>query len=246
MTSNSEWRLGYQPALDGLRGIAIFMVVVYHAGIGPPTFPWLGSNGVSIFFTLSGFLITRLLMEEREAQGTISFARFYGRRALRLLPAFGVVVVFTTLIGLATLGEALRASSYLANWWLSANQWLGPLSHTWSLSIEEQFYLIWPLLLVAPTVIGPRIVAPGLLVITLGYRLLGPQLTGTLYAFATHMEIPLVLMGVCLGLLWRPSMGSPRWVPWLGLALVRSRPSLAWENPESESPIRWRPSGRSA
>jgi peptidoglycan/LPS O-acetylase OafA/YrhL len=218
--SNPPSRLGYQPPLDGLRGIAILMVVAYHAGVGRPTFPWLGSNGVSIFFTLSGFLITRLLIEEREARGSISFARFYGRRALRLLPAFGVVVVVTTLIGLATLGEALRASSYLANWWLSANQWLGPLSHTWSLSIEEQFYVMWPLLLVAPTLVGPRIIAPALLAITLGYRLLGPQVTGNLYAFATHLEIPLVLLGVCLALMWRPGMASPRWAMWLGFALV--------------------------
>jgi peptidoglycan/LPS O-acetylase OafA/YrhL len=216
----TRWRLGYQPALDGLRGIAILMVVVYHARFAAHEFHWFGSNGVAVFFTLSGFLITRLLIEEREALGGISLSRFYARRALRLLPAFAVMVLVTALVGLADLSEVLRASSYLANWWLAAGDLLGPLSHTWSLSIEEQFYLVWPLLLVVPFAIGPRVVAPVALAVTLGYRLLGPEVPETEYAFATHMQIPMVLMGVCLGVAWKGAMRTPRWAALLGAGLI--------------------------
>jgi peptidoglycan/LPS O-acetylase OafA/YrhL len=210
MTANQPWRLGYLPALDGVRGIAILLVVAYHAGIGAREFYWMGFNGVAIFFTLSGFLITRLLMEEHEGNGEISLGRFYARRALRLLPAFGSMVAVTALIGLASLGDALRASSYMANWWLAADIHLGPLSHTWSLSIEEQFYLAWPLILSVPIALAPRIIAPLLLALTLGYRLFGPQQSVFAYDFATQLVIPMVLIGVCLALAWRPTMASPR------------------------------------
>jgi peptidoglycan/LPS O-acetylase OafA/YrhL len=217
---DERWRLGYRPALDGIRGIAILMVVLYHARIASAELHWYGSNGVSIFFTLSGFLITRLLVEERLELGGISLRGFYARRALRLLPAFGVMVALTAMVGLASVSEALRASSYLGNWWLAADQPLGALNQTWSLSIEEQFYLVWPLLLVVPLTVGPRIIAIALLGLTLGYRLLGPQATEAEYAFATHMQIPMVLIGVCLALVWGPDMRPPRWSVWLGVALI--------------------------
>src|SRR6266851_3132252 len=87
------WRIGYRPALDGLRGVCILAVLVFHAGVNS----WMGVIGVDTFFVLSGFLITGLLLEEWDENGGISIKRFYARRALRLLPA--LVVVLAALMG---------------------------------------------------------------------------------------------------------------------------------------------------
>jgi len=119
----------------------------------PLAFP---AAGVALFFVLSGFLITSLLVEEHEERGTVRISSFYGRRARRLLPAFAVVAVVSlvamVLIGQAHEGvfDAVIAASYVGNWVMAGGQWLGPLSQTWSLAIEEQFYLLWPLILVVP------------------------------------------------------------------------------------------------
>lgn len=147
-------RIRYDPALDGLRGVAIAAVLAFHAGA-----PWArgGFAGVDLFFVLSGYLITALLLAEQEAAGRVRFGRFYARRALRLLPALGLLLgVFLLASWLASplprfvahLREAAAALFYFANWaralgWFEV-RWL---AHTWSLSIEEQFYLSWPLLL---------------------------------------------------------------------------------------------------
>jgi peptidoglycan/LPS O-acetylase OafA/YrhL len=145
-------RLGYVPALDGLRGVAILLVIGRHAFFTPVG----GGYGVDLFFVLSGFLITNLLLEERGATGSIRFRRFYARRARRLLPAlFAMLAVYLaveTAAGRA--GEAARramaAGFYTANvfqaFWphVIGRSSLGPL---WSLAQEEQFYLVAPLLL---------------------------------------------------------------------------------------------------
>ncbi len=150
------------PALDGIRALAIAGVVAYHAGVaGVPG----GFLGVDTFFTLSGFLITSLLLDERRSTGTIHIGRFWGRRARRLLPAlFAMLVAVTAFVGVAGLGtsfpslrtDAFSALAYVANWHFVATQTdyfavsahPSPLLHTWSLAIEEQFYIVWPLILV--------------------------------------------------------------------------------------------------
>ena len=149
--------MGYLPGLDGLRAIAIIGVLLYHAGID-----WVpgGFLGVDVFFVLSGFLITSLILEEYDRAGRIDFKRFYIRRARRLLPAVFVLLIA---VGLAVLlfyrdalsafrEDALATLFYLNNWWYilvdqSYFESIGRpplLKHLWSLSIEEQFYLIWP------------------------------------------------------------------------------------------------------
>lgn len=146
-----EWRLGRRPALDGVRGLAILLVVACHSM--PDEFVNGGSVGVTVFFGLSGFLITCLLIEEQRRTGVISLRRFYARRARRLLPA--LVVYLTCWVALSnfgvgpfriTLPEVLAALLYFMNWVMAAHL---PVSHpmaiTWSLSVEEQFYLFWPL-----------------------------------------------------------------------------------------------------
>ncbi|MEO0492462.1 MAG: acyltransferase [Actinomycetota bacterium] len=148
-----EWTaLRHVPALDGLRGIAVLLVVLYHG-------PWPGVSGgfvgVDLFFVLSGFLITRLLIDEWATSGTIGLRAFYRRRAVRLLPALFVLVaavwalavLFDTPSVENRLGErTLWALSYIANWHSVVTQSHGGVfGHLWSLSVEEQFYVVWPI-----------------------------------------------------------------------------------------------------
>lgn len=113
-----------------------------------------------MFFVLSGFLITSLLLEEREKRGRISMKAFYARRAYRLLPAVAVLVIVMLAASFALgpnvlePGQALPALLYVANWFRASGEWLGAVSHTWSLSIEEQFYVLWPLIMI---LVGRRV-----------------------------------------------------------------------------------------
>lgn len=139
---DDDWRLGHRPGLDGLRGIAIGLVLLLHWW--PDIFPG-GDTGVDLFFVLSGFLITRLLVEEIWRDGTVYLRRFYVRRFRRLMPASTLLV----LACIATPG-AIWVVLYSANWARIGGVLRGgPLEHTWSLAIEEQFYLVWPPLLLA-------------------------------------------------------------------------------------------------
>jgi peptidoglycan/LPS O-acetylase OafA/YrhL len=131
------------PSLSGLRAIASLAVVFTHVtGIGTP-----GKQAVTLFFVLSGFLITTLLSRELATAGTINIWAFYIRRARRLLPAYYVwlTVVIVLMTGRIT-RETAAAALYLSDYF---NAWVkqGVVSHTWSLSVEEHFYLLWPLLL---------------------------------------------------------------------------------------------------
>lgn len=149
-------RLGYRPALDGIRAVAILLVLALHGH-----FLDGGFLGVDLFFVLSGFLITALLLQEWSERGSISLRRFYVRRARRLFPA-----LLLTILGVAVLYLALSAvqhgrgfwpelaavAGYAANWVAATASppglsVLGLFGHTWSLAIEEQFYIVWPLLL---------------------------------------------------------------------------------------------------
>ena len=142
----------YRKELDGIRGLAVLLVVAWHAyivGVRPRI---AGYMGVDAFFVLSGYLITRLLVSEKRIRGDVSLRSFYIRRALRILPALAVALAVSGVvaIGTAALWKGFRASViavviYLGNWRV---QRLGILTHTWTLAIEEQFYLLWPPLLV--------------------------------------------------------------------------------------------------
>ncbi len=154
---NAPRLTGTLPALNGMRGLAVLLVFLFHAEV--PGFA--GSFiGVDIFFVLSGFLITVLLLQEYQAHGTISLKKFYLRRTLRLLPALLLLllvylVVFCSIAPdsvarLQHIQDALITLFYAANWTRAFD--LGrpyTLGHCWSLSIEEQFYVLWPLLLLA-------------------------------------------------------------------------------------------------
>lgn len=145
-------KLGYRPALDGLRGFAVLIVLGSHFDV---PLLWNGGGvGVGIFFALSGFLITSLLLEERQRTGRVNLWAFYGRRARRLLPALYVVVAFwlaaTWALGAFDTQWAgiLTASTYVTNWALVYGVETGAMHHTWSLAVEEQFYAFWPLAII--------------------------------------------------------------------------------------------------
>ena len=153
--------IAYVPALDGLRGLAVGGVLAFHAGVGLPG----GFIGVSVFFTLSGYLITTLLLAEHETQGRVSLAGFYSRRARRLLPASLTCLIAVTLAGpwwSATQqdhlpGDVWAALANVANWRFAVAEHSyaelfradpSPVAHYWSLAIEEQLYLLLPLVVV--------------------------------------------------------------------------------------------------
>lgn len=140
----------YRADLDGLRGIAILLVIASHFGV--PFMPAGGWVGVEVFFVLSGFLITGVLVAELERTGGIRLGVFYVRRFRRLAPALLVMVATVAAAdALVTHGHkeipALAAATYWSNWLRIAGVDLETLHHTWSLGVEEQFYLVWPVLL---------------------------------------------------------------------------------------------------
>ena len=154
-------RLEYRPALDGLRAVAVYLVVAFHAEM--PRFAG-GFIGVDTFFVLSGYLVTRLLLSDL-ARGSFRLLSFYARRVRRLLPAalatlVGVSVLWVLLASpidrRVVLGDARSAALYVSNWhfagkatdYFAANENPTPLLHFWSLSVEEQFYVVWPLVVV--------------------------------------------------------------------------------------------------
>lgn len=161
---------GFRADVEGLRAIAVLTVMWFHAGLGGLTG---GFAGVDIFFVISGFLITGQLVREVEASGRISLPRFYARRAKRLFPAAATVLVATAVLTWLALprvtwrdtgGDLVAAAAYVVNWRLAARSvdYLAtdtahsPVQHFWSLAVEEQYYLLWPVLLTLVAVLIRR------------------------------------------------------------------------------------------
>ncbi|MEO6877315.1 MAG: acyltransferase, partial [Gemmatimonadaceae bacterium] len=158
-------RLPFRPDIEGLRAIAVLLVIAFHSGIPGTTG---GFVGVDVFFVISGFLITSLLIDEAERSGTISLPTFYARRIRRLFPAASAVLLATLaaaavvqppLQQLLTAASTRAAGFYLSNIhfarlasdYFSGDVKTDPVLHTWSLSVEEQFYLVWPCVILGVT-----------------------------------------------------------------------------------------------
>jgi peptidoglycan/LPS O-acetylase OafA/YrhL len=157
-------------ALDGMRAIAVLLVIAFHLHV--PGFR-AGFVGVDVFFVLSGFLITSLILEELRRTGRVSLPAFWARRARRLLPALVLVLLTVGVVTAMTAtyterasmrGDLLATTAYVANWhFIETSTYFAdigvdsPLEHTWSLAIEEQFYLLWPVLVSAVAAVGVRV-----------------------------------------------------------------------------------------
>ena len=215
----------YLPGLDGVRALAVIAVLGYHLEV-----PFLrgGLLGVGMFFTLSGFLITFILLREWDDHGRIDLKRFWLRRARRLLPAvillLLVVLAATVLVAPDDLGdrlvESLAAMFYVSNWatiasdssYFVAFAGPGPLDHLWSLAVEEQFYLVWPLLFVGLLTPLRRHIGRVAL-ITLGlaaasfvwmYLVAEPGFDNTRAYEGTDTRAGGLLLGAVLAMVWRP------------------------------------------
>jgi peptidoglycan/LPS O-acetylase OafA/YrhL len=214
-------QLPYRPGLDGLRALAVAGVVLYHAGVS-----WMpgGFLGVDVFFVLSGYLITSLLLAERRQEGRVGFKAFWMRRARRLLPAV-LLVVFVCLLAASTIarddlartrGDALASLVYLTNWHLIAashsyfNAFGRPslLQHLWSLAVEEQFYLFWPLVLMGSLkLLGRRytVVLTVLLALAstaLMWGLYNPNQDPSRVYYGTDTRAATLLVGALLAFAW--------------------------------------------
>ena len=233
-------KLGYRPALDGVRAVSIALVLAFHLGA-----PWMpgGYLGVSVFFTLSGFLITSLLLGERASSGRIDVRAFYVRRLRRLLPASllclaGIAVLAA--VGVIAARSDLRAGVLgavfqVANWerllgeksyadlFLSPS----PVDHFWSLAIEEQFYWVWPLAVAGLTAVAARRVAHVLVgafvVLAVGAVVTAQVLGGDAAYFASWARFAEILAGAALAAMVhgrRVPDGVARLAPLCLLAIV--------------------------
>lgn len=226
-------RFAERPALDGLRAIAAMLVLFFHAGV-----PFLagGYLGVDVFFVLSGFLITSILILEFRSTGRIQFSSFYARRARRLLPAALVVLLVTAVVYrnvappvalLENEGGFVAAAVYLSNWFFMAQSqdyfaeaaYPSPVLHYWSLSVEEQFYVLWPALLIGILIAvrrRPQLVLPAMVVLAAAGVAVSAWLTASAPEsayFNTIARVYQLLLGAVLA-------------AWVVRSTIRSRPRI--------------------
>jgi peptidoglycan/LPS O-acetylase OafA/YrhL len=222
-----EVRLSYSPGLDGLRALAVGAVLLYHADL-----TWIpgGFLGVEVFFVISGYLITALLLAEWLQKGSIDLKNFWLRRARRLLPALYLLLVMTLAFAVVFLpdevaglrGDALAAVGYVTNWFLILGQESyfesvgrpSVLQHLWSLAVEEQFYLIWPIVLSVGLGLGATrlrrrrmlgLAIMGALASTVMMALLyTPGVDPSRIYYGTDTRATGLLCGVALAFLWSP------------------------------------------
>ena len=224
---NDQSHMGYEPSLDGIRAFSVIAVMLYHADIA-----WLpgGFLGVEVFFVVSGFLITSLLIEERESTRSIDLKQFWIRRARRLLPAL-VVMLSATAVYVAFFAkdsapdfrrDVLPSLGYFSNWWqiyavdtpYFAASSLPVLRHLWSLAVEEQWYLIWPLLFTVvfgakwmrPRISGALLITCSVAIMfTTALRFVQDNETRTNFLYlSTITRSSGLLLGAAVAMLWRP------------------------------------------
>jgi peptidoglycan/LPS O-acetylase OafA/YrhL/lysophospholipase L1-like esterase len=224
---SEETRMGYQPALDGIRALSVIAVILYHAGID-----WIpgGFIGVEVFFVVSGFLITSLMIDEQHVSGKVSLKQFWIRRARRLLPALFTMLI-ASLVAVTFFAkdsapdfrqDVLPALGYFSNWWqiyfvdtpyFAANS-LPMLRHLWSLAVEEQWYVLWPIAFVF--VLGNKRIPRWISAVVIGL-LAAAVMVGTALAFTADNETRInflylstitrssgLLLGAALACVWQP------------------------------------------
>ena len=221
------------PGLDGLRALAVVAVLLYHAGLASVPGGFLG---VEVFFVISGYLITALLVAEWRRRGRIDLAAFWMRRARRLLPALYLVVLATLAYAVVFLpgevaglrGDALSAFGYVTNWYLifgneSYFEAMGRpslLRHLWSLAVEEQFYLLWPPVVAAGISLGARrwrlrrlmfvsLAVAGASALLMA-ALYAPEIDPSRIYYGTDTRATGLLFGAALAFVWRPGERTSR------------------------------------
>lgn len=254
------------PGLDGLRALAVLAVIAFHLGLG-----WApgGLLGVGVFFTLSGYLITDLLLAQWARRGAIRLGRFWLGRARRLLPALflmlAVVLAWVTVIGPhqpPSFREAVAAALlYVSNWWLIFQHVSyfarfgppSPLNHLWSLAVEEQFYIVWPFILLLglrfvreaplPSGVRPRLAGATLLLAAASAATMAllyhPSLDPSRVYYGTDTRACELLVGAALAMVW-PSRrlsinivaGARRVLDGLGLAGLLAIGYMVWRTNE--------------
>jgi peptidoglycan/LPS O-acetylase OafA/YrhL len=221
--------------LDGIRGLAVLAVVAFHAGL-PVRYG--GIVGVTVFFALSGYLITDRLYAERSETGRINLSKFYMRRVLRLVPALVAAVLVTSLFAVATRDpqldgnywwQAFAALTYTMDFFGAAGADMPVWGHTWSLAVEEQFYLVWPFLLLAALALCrsrryAAIAVGTLAVLALGWRVwltaaLGFDGFARVY-YAPDTVSYAMLFGCALALGPKLAPKVPTWAGYLGIVLL--------------------------
>ncbi|MCD0444355.1 acyltransferase [Glycomyces sp. A-F 0318] len=245
----ARWEgLGFRPDVQGLRAVAVTLVLLSHAGFA---FASGGYVGVDVFFVLSGFLITSLLVKEVFDTGKVSIAGFYARRARRILPAASVVTV-ATVVGAwlwfpvtrleAVMQDAFTVIVYVVNYrfiaqeteYLNADQMPSPFQQYWSLAVEEQFYLVWPLLLLGLLLMVKRdprrlvsagiAVAVGLFAISLVLSVLVTEQSQPTAYYAAHTRAWELAAGALLALTLPGLKKTPKFLAWVlgigGLAAI--------------------------
>jgi len=258
----------YMPGLDGLRAIAVLAVIAFHLEFG-----WApgGLLGVGVFFTLSGYLITDILLSQLSGRGRIALGAFWAARARRLLPALfamlAIVVAWVTIFGPAQTQEfrdqVVASIFYVGNWqqifadisYFARFSPPGPLNHLWSLAIEEQFYILWPFLLLAGTkLVRDRPLASGvrprLAVLTLALAFVSVILMAVLYHggdpsrvyYGTDTRASELLFGAALAMVWpsrrltgRISPGARNTLDLMGAAGLVAIFVLFWQTTELSS-----------
>jgi peptidoglycan/LPS O-acetylase OafA/YrhL len=245
----SPRRLGHRPTLDGMRAIAVMLVIAIHVGLLVS-----GYIGVDVFLPLSGFLITALLYEESERTGTISLRRFYERRVRRLLPAllllvagFALVIVLLHPFSLDwSLSRLTTTTLLFVNNWVATlspghGSVLGALSPTWTLAQEGQFYLLWPpvLWMLVRRQTRPRtvlVLLGGAILVLLAAGILAPHVYPEYNEYTSPFDRGAeLLLGAAVAILWRErmvpeSLGRPLagWIPVGGLTylVIAGKPSV--------------------
>jgi len=256
-------RLPYMPGLDGLRAIAVISVLLYHGA-----FSWAigGFLGVEVFFVISGYLITALLLSEWRERDAIDLRNFWLRRARRLLPALFVVIAVTTIVAVVFLsdevaslrGDVLSALAYVTNWnfivaqksYFEAMGRPSMVQHLWSLAVEEQFYLVWPLLFIGGMKVFGRkrfplvVLAAAAGSVLLMWILYTPGEDPSRVYYGTDTRAAGLLFGCALAFVWTPwrlrpkvSAGARNLLDVMGVVALALLVGMLWRTDEFSSSL---------